>query len=267
MRRSLFVGVAVLAMSSLSFGDTLILRNGNTRSGRFVSGSQNSIVFQDDTGGRRTYNRSEIQSIQFTGTALGSNRNPNWGLNTDNASSAGGAAAVGERTVPAGTDIVIRTNETIQGSEDLEGRTFNAQVDQDVRDASGNVIVPKGSDAELVVRKATDDSKDVVIDLQSLRVHNQRYLISAAGVTQEAGKEGIGANRRTATMVGGGAALGTLLGAIAGGGKGAAIGAIAGAAAGAGAQVLTRGKEVKVPAESTLTFRLDQPVRLVPQRS
>jgi hypothetical protein len=72
----------------------------------------------------------------------------------------------------------------------------------------------------------------------------------------------VGANRRTAEMVGGGAVLGTLLGAIAGGGKGAAIGAAAGAAAGAGVQVLTRGKTVRVPAESVLTFRLDQPVTL-----
>ena len=68
---------------------------------------------------------------------------------------------------------------------------------------------------------------------------------------------GIGANRRTATMVGGGAALGTLLGAIAGGGKGAAIGAVAGAVAGGAAQVLTRGKEVNVPAET----ELDVPAR------
>lgn len=263
MRRSLFVGVAVLATASLSLGDTLILRNGNTRTGRLVSASQSSVVFQEDTGGRRTYNRSEVQSIQFTGTTLGSTSTSGLGVNTDTAGSA--TAVAGERMIPAGTDMVVRTNETIQGDESIQGRTFSAQVDQDIRDASGNVIVPKGSDAELVVRSAADDSKDVVIDLQSVRVNNQRYLISAAGVTQEAGREGIGANRRTATMVGGGAVLGTLLGAIAGGGKGAAIGAIAGAAAGAGAQVLTRGKEVKVPAESTLTFRLDQPVRLVPQ--
>ena len=63
-------------------------------------------------------------------------------------------------------------------------------------------------------------------------------------------------------MVGGGAALGTLIGAIAGHGKGAAIGAAAGAAAGAGTQILTRGKTVKVPAESTLRFKLDQPLQL-----
>ena len=60
-------------------------------------------------------------------------------------------------------------------------------------------------------------------------------------------------------MVGGGAALGTLIGAVAGGGKGAAIGAAVGAAGGAATQVLTRGKEVQIPAETVLTFRLDQP--------
>jgi len=63
-------------------------------------------------------------------------------------------------------------------------------------------------------------------------------------------------------MIGGGAALGTLLGAIAGGGRGAVIGAIAGAAAGGAVQVLTKGKEVNVPAETILTFRLDQPITL-----
>jgi outer membrane lipoprotein SlyB len=63
-------------------------------------------------------------------------------------------------------------------------------------------------------------------------------------------------------MLGGGAALGGLLGAIAGGGKGAVIGAITGAAAGGAVQVLTKGKEVRVPAETILTFKLDQPVRL-----
>ena len=64
-------------------------------------------------------------------------------------------------------------------------------------------------------------------------------------------------------MVGGGAVLGTLLGAIAGGGKGAVIGAIGGAAGGAAVQVLTKGKEVNVPAETLLTFRTDAPLRLV----
>ena len=75
-------------------------------------------------------------------------------------------------------------------------------------------------------------------------------------------RDSIGVNKRTGTYVGGGALLGAIIGGIAGGGKGAAIGAGAGAAAGAGTQVLTRGKNVKVPAESLLTFRLEQPLEM-----
>jgi outer membrane lipoprotein SlyB len=63
-------------------------------------------------------------------------------------------------------------------------------------------------------------------------------------------------------MVGGGAVLGTLLGALAGGGKGAAIGAVAGAAAGGSVQVLTKGREIRVPAETVLNFRLEEPLHL-----
>src|SRR6185369_14464069 len=86
---------------------------------------------------------------------------------------------------------------------------------------------------------------------------------------QQGNDQGIGKNKRTGEYIGGGAVLGTLLGAIAGGGKGAAIGAAAGAAAGGTAQVLTRGKEVKIPAESNLRFRLDNPCacRLVRKRT
>ena len=67
-------------------------------------------------------------------------------------------------------------------------------------------------------------------------------------------------------MVGGGAAIGTLIGAIVGGGKGAAIGAAVGGGAGLGAEVLTKGSQVKVPAETVLNFKLDQDLRLLATR-
>jgi outer membrane lipoprotein SlyB len=67
-------------------------------------------------------------------------------------------------------------------------------------------------------------------------------------------------------MVGGGAVIGTIIGALVGHGKGAAIGAAVGAAGGAGAQVLTKGKEVMIPAETILKFNLDQDVTLAPER-
>jgi outer membrane lipoprotein SlyB len=56
--------------------------------------------------------------------------------------------------------------------------------------------------------------------------------------------------------------VGAIIGAIAGKGKGAVIGAVAGAAAGAGTQILVKGKEVQVPAETVLRFQLDQAVSL-----
>jgi len=69
-------------------------------------------------------------------------------------------------------------------------------------------------------------------------------------------------NKRTGMYVGGGALAGTLVGALAGGGKGAAIGAVAGGAAGAGVQVLTKGSQVKIPAETLLQFKLNQDLQL-----
>jgi len=65
-------------------------------------------------------------------------------------------------------------------------------------------------------------------------------------------------------MVGGGAAIGALIGAIVGRGMGAVIGAGVGAAAGAGTQVLTKGREGRVPAETILNFKLDKDLRLEP---
>ena len=66
----------------------------------------------------------------------------------------------------------------------------------------------------------------MALDLQSVKVGNRRYVVNTADLEQKA-QGGVGANKRTAEMVGGGAVLGTLIGAIAGGGKGAAIGAAA----------------------------------------
>lgn len=163
------------------------------------------------------------------------------------------------RAIDAGTTINVRTNETIK-AKDSSGRVFSGFVDQDVMDSNRNIVIPKGSNVELVVRKVS--ANDLTLDLDSVTVNGQRYGIQTEQNVVSGQKEGLGANKRTGEYVGGGAAIGAIIGAIAGGGKGAAIGAGAGAAAGAGAQVLTRGKSIDVPAESLLTFRLTQPLRM-----
>jgi hypothetical protein len=111
----------------------------------------------------------------------------------------------------------------------------------------------------------TLNEAELALSVQSVNINGRRYLINTNPIEQSS-REGIGKNRRTAEMVGGGAAIGTVIGAIAGGGKGALIGAIVGALGGGTAQVLTKGKKVSVPAESVLTFRLDQPISLEPAR-
>lgn len=168
--------------------------------------------------------------------------------------------------IPSGTTLSIRTNEDINATSQDKGRSYSAEIAQDVMNSNGQVLIPRGSQANLTVTDFNTGTmgagnNQITLALQSINVNGQTYNVTS-NTQQASGDKGIGANKRTAEMTGGGAVLGTVLGAVVGGAKGAAIGAVVGAAGGATAQVMTRGKEVKVPAESVLTFKLDQPLRL-----
>jgi hypothetical protein len=127
--------------------------------------------------------------------------------------------------------------------------------------SNGALAIPQGSDVELIVRNAPDG--DLILDLESVMINGRRYALDASANRIDADKkEGVGANERTGKFVGGGALLGGIIGPIAGGGRGAAIGAGVGAAAGASDEMATRGREVRVPSETLLTFRLDQPLTM-----
>lgn len=117
----------------------------------------------------------------------------------------------------------------------------------------------------MLVREV-EPGKDLVLDLQSLDIDGRRFMVNADDVETNQHRKGIGKNARTVKIVGGGSIFGTIVGALAGGGKGAAIGAVSGAAGGGLLQTLTRGKSVKVPVESVLTFRLERPLHLYPVR-
>jgi hypothetical protein len=159
-------------------------------------------------------------------------------------------------TIPAGTIIRVRTNESIDASN-AAARVFTGVVAQNVTNRSGRVIIPQGSRAELAVRGVS--KHQLALDLQSITVAGRRYTVASSTETVNGTqKPGVGKNKRTAKYLGGGAAAGTVIGAIAGGGTGALVGGLLGGGAGAGVQTLTRGKKVHVPAESVLTFRLEQ---------
>jgi hypothetical protein len=176
----------------------------------------------------------------------------------------GSTMAMAQRgTIPAGTQVTVRTDTAIKADADTTNgtRMYSATVSEDVMDDSGNVLIPRGSPAQLAAIKSSDSN--LTLDLRSVSVRGRRYTVEAGDVAAPGAKNGgIGKNKRTGEYVGGGALAGTIIGAIAGGGKGAAIGALAGGAAGAGAQVLTRGKKLNVPAETNLKFRLEEPLTL-----
>jgi len=113
--------------------------------------------------------------------------------------------------------------------------------------------IPRGSRVDLVVRSASDG--DLLLDLDSIYAHGQRYTVTAAPERIETDNARPRDREDTAAYIGGGALLGTIIGAIAGGGKGAAIGAAAGAATGYG--VSYRGRSIRVPSGSVLTFRME----------
>jgi hypothetical protein len=167
-----------------------------------------------------------------------------------------------------GTEIKVRSDQAIDSKAAQANQVFPGTISQDVLDQNGNVVIPRGSQAELVVvpvnASGNNNDKELTLDLGAVTVNGQRYMLNSESTSAAASSQngGIGVNKRTGKYVGGGALAGTIIGAIAGGGKGAAIGAIAGGAAGAGAQVLTRGKTLNVPAETELTFRLNQNVQL-----
>jgi outer membrane lipoprotein SlyB len=101
------------------------------------------------------------------------------------------------------------------------------------------------------------------LELTRMVIDGHDYPVVSSDYTLQ----GKGRGKNTAEKVGGGAALGAIIGAIAGGGKGAAIGAGVGAGAGGAVQVLTRGQQVKVPSETLLEFRLQQPATVAPTQS
>jgi len=161
-------------------------------------------------------------------------------------------------TLPTGTEVKVRTDTAIPAQPQANS-SYSGTVSKDVLDSSGKVLIPHGSTAQLVA-VPKEDGKDTNLDLRSVTINGKTYTLEAKGSGSD---QGLGANKRTGKYVGGGAAVGAVLGALLGGGKGAAIGAIVGGAGGAGAQVYT-GKKKDIPAETELSYKLAEDLQLTP---
>ena len=161
------------------------------------------------------------------------------------------------QTLSKDTEIKVRTDSAIP-AKPVANAKYAASISNDVSDSSGSVVIPRGSRAQLI---AEPNGKDTNLDLRSVTVNEKRYLLTTEDKSSAPG--GLGANKRTAKYVGGGAAVGAVLGALLGGGKGAAIGALVGGAGGAGAQVYS-GRKKEIPAETELSYKLAQDLQMRP---
>ena len=257
------------------------LKDGSKVPGTIVASSQTDMTVAGDDGIERKIPMEQVKSVEY-GSAPAGKPAPRERTEVKTAAKnvpASAAPPAGQSStppppvvttrtyeLPAGTEVSVRTNETIDSKTAAEGQTFDSQVTRDLKDANGDLVIPKGSTARVLIKSATKGNRfhgasDLVLDLQTVTIDGKQYTIDTVDIQQK-GKAGVGVNRRTAEYTGGGAALGAIIGAIAGGGKGAAIGAGAGAGAGAVTQIVTKGGAIKVPAESVLTFKLDKPLRV-----
>jgi hypothetical protein len=291
----LVIAAAVSAVSA----DTLTLRDGKTVEGSYLGGSARQIrmAVGDEI---RTFDVSDVQSVRFEGAVTSAvpavkviTADPAPAparpiLRAEQAAPVVAAAPAAPAVVapaapavarapaapsvavarasgpeiPAGTNITIRMIDDVDSQGAALGQTFKASVDEPVT-VDGRVLVPRGADVTTKLVEFKEPGKlagggQLTLDLSSITVDGKTIDVSTTGVTT-AGESRKG---ESAKVIGGTAALGAIIGAIAGGGKGAAIGAVAGGGAGTAVQVLTHGTRVRVPSETRLTFSLQQPVRI-----
>ena len=252
------MSLCMVSLAAIASADTLILRDGTRVPGSVVSVAARTITFEDT-------NRASRVATTWTRSMRSNSRR------RVNATAAVGTSGSNRRfeMLPSGTELTVRTSEDIDSSTAVVDQTFSAIVERDILGRVGQRHHPRR------FPRGTRRARDLFRWNDGQPRHGARHAIDdgqRATVSREHGDlkkdtgTGIGKNKRTAETVGGGAALGTIIGAIAGGAKGAAIGVLVGAAGGAGVQVLNKGKDVRVPAETLLTFRLDKPVSLQADR-
>ncbi len=157
-------------------------------------------------------------------------------------------------TVPQGAKISVVTDQSVGSKTAKVGQTITGSVAQDVT-SDGKVVIPKGSPVKLTVSGAQASGRlstpaKLYLRLRTVTVGGKTYTIA----TSSAGRTLGGKGKRDAGFIGGGAAGGAVIGALAGGGKGAAIGAAAGAGAGTAGAAATGKKDIEFPAETKLSF-------------
>ena len=265
------VALLVLAVSAVR-ADPLRLRDGRTIQGDFVDGSPRQVRFMGKDGVLKVYSITEIRSIVFGEAPAPTARRPaarrrssivlrpSQPTQSRPPTASASPSALKAVSLPVGTVITVRMIDSIDSDVTQEGEKFLASLD-DPLVVDERIVVERGADVTVQVVRVEQSGKfagrdEVALKLSDITIGGKKYAVASNYAEVASGSRG----ERTAKVVGGTAALGAIIGAIAGGGKGAAIGATAGAGAGAAVQAATRGQRVQIPSESRLDFTLTQPL-------
>ncbi|MCU1297708.1 MAG: hypothetical protein JWO91_1986 [Acidobacteriaceae bacterium] len=158
--------------------------------------------------------------------------------------------------IPAGTTLTVRLDQAVGSKISHAGDSFSATLSSPVA-VDGRTAIRTGARASGTVVDAKPLGRfaggaSLELQLTSIAVDGRDRAIETAAVSRvEKGK-----GKRTGIMAGGGAALGALIGGLSGGGKGAAIGAVAGGGAGGAGAAFTGNKDIVLPVETALNFKL-----------
>ena len=170
-------------------------------------------------------------------------------------------------TLPAGTVIPIRMTETLDSASTQSNSVFHGSLAGDLI-ADGMVVAKSGASVVgrvVTAKDATHFSGSSELSIELTRLDTVDHPVDL--VTDAFTKQGAGRGKNTAAKTGGGAAVGAIIGALAGGGKGAAIGAVTGGGVGAGVNGVTRGQQVQIPTETLVSFRLQSPISVTTSKT
>lgn len=259
-----FVGMAAacLIVAAGAAADTLELKDGRILQGQYMGGTQRVLRFEVN-GNVQTFNVNDAVAVSFTGNGGSAQAPAPQAMTTaptPAATTSRHSLAPGDSvTIPAGQSLLVRMIDSVDSSKNHVGDIFHASLETDLT-VNDTVVARRGTDvygrlAEAKGAGHATGSSELQLELTRMVIDGRDYPV----VSSEYTLKGKGRGADTAKKVGGGAAVGAIIGAIAGGGKGAAIGAGVGSAAGAGVQVMTRGQQVRIPSETLLEFRLQQP--------
>ncbi|MBZ5634586.1 MAG: hypothetical protein LAO55_15795 [Acidobacteriia bacterium] len=165
-------------------------------------------------------------------------------------------------TIPEGTSFRVRLLETLDTRRNRAGDRFTATLEEPMVDGD-RVVVPKGTNfsGHIVTSQSSGRFKGravLALRLDAFTLDGRTYEIHSNNSSRVSG----GHKKHHFLWIGGGSGGGAAIGAIAGGGTGALIGAGAGAAAGTVGSAITGKRQVRLPVETELRFRLESPVEL-----